>query len=216
MKTRFVCLANSHKEGGRCVAGIEIDDNNHPVLLGGHPKWVRPVCNHTPHGEIPTHLVSALNLLDIVEIEFLEKQTSNYQTENYFFKENAIAINGSFDKSKLIYLCDNRSSIFNSKGKALSEEYINKLNHSLMFIKTNQFSVLKKTYEDTPGKIQCRLIFNYNESEYDFPITDPAFLQQFQREEEFYKKHNEVFLTLSLGIKWQDWYYKLVAGLIWN
>ena len=39
MPTRFVCLANSFKEGGRCFAGIELDANNKPLLVNGHPKW---------------------------------------------------------------------------------------------------------------------------------------------------------------------------------
>jgi hypothetical protein len=40
MPTRFVCLANSFKEGGRCLAGIELDNNNNPIIENGHPKWI--------------------------------------------------------------------------------------------------------------------------------------------------------------------------------
>jgi hypothetical protein len=35
MPARFVCLANSFKEGGRCLAGIELDNNNNPKIENG-------------------------------------------------------------------------------------------------------------------------------------------------------------------------------------
>lgn len=59
MIARFVCLANSYKEGGMCLAGFELDVNNNPILINNHPKWLRPICK-TNHGEIPKHLVSHL------------------------------------------------------------------------------------------------------------------------------------------------------------
>ena len=39
MLTKFVCLANSFKEGGRCMAGIELDSESNPVFEKGKPKW---------------------------------------------------------------------------------------------------------------------------------------------------------------------------------
>ena len=55
MPTKFICLANSFKEGGRCIAGIELDANNIPVIIDNRPKWIRPVCN-TEHGEVPINI----------------------------------------------------------------------------------------------------------------------------------------------------------------
>lgn len=68
MLTRFVCLANSFKEGGRCLAGVALNDSNGPVWSDGRLKWVRPICN-TPHGEVHTWLVYHLRPLDIIEME---------------------------------------------------------------------------------------------------------------------------------------------------
>jgi len=85
MPTRFVCLANSFKEGGRCLAGIELDKNNNPIIANGRLKWVRPICN-TPHGEVPTDLVAHIEVLDIIEIEvtgYPDKE--DYQSENALF-----------------------------------------------------------------------------------------------------------------------------------
>ncbi|MCS5700263.1 hypothetical protein NZK32_14575 [Cyanobium sp. FGCU-52] len=43
METTVLCLANSKKEGERCIAGIDVRSG----------QWVRPVSRHTPKGEVP-------------------------------------------------------------------------------------------------------------------------------------------------------------------
>ena len=43
METTVLCLANSKKEGERCIAGIDVRTG----------QWVRPVSRHTPKGEVP-------------------------------------------------------------------------------------------------------------------------------------------------------------------
>jgi hypothetical protein len=43
METTVLCLANSKKEGQRCIAGIDVRTG----------QWVRPVSRHTPKGEVP-------------------------------------------------------------------------------------------------------------------------------------------------------------------
>lgn len=216
MPTRFVCLANSFKEGGRCLAGIELDNNNNPKVENGHPKWIRPICN-TPHGEVHTHLVVHLKILDIIEIDITGYLgVRDYQSENALFRENSIRVLGRFNTNNLNQLCDNRNFIFGNRGKAVSEEAIGNLSYSLMLINTNQFTVIEKTYEDNPNRPQVRLVFSYNGNQYDLPVTDPVFLHNYQSNPDFLEGINEAYLCLSLGVAWQDWYYKLVAGIIFN
>lgn len=216
MPTHFVCLANSFKEGGRCLAGIELDANNNPRIENGNQKWIRPICN-TPHGEVHTHLVSHINILDIIELEVTNyPEEKNYQSENANFRENSIRVVGQFNRNRLDSLCDNRNLVFNNRGKAVSEEAIGKLTYSLMFIKTNQFEVVEKTYDDNPDRPQIRLIFSYNGNQYDLPVTDPVFLHHYQTNPDFLEECNELFLCLSIGVIWNAWYYKLVAGIILN
>ncbi|MBS4028966.1 MAG: hypothetical protein KGZ58_10040 [Ignavibacteriales bacterium] len=212
MPTRFVCLANSFKEGGRCLAGIELDNRNNPIIANGRPKWIRPVCN-TPHGEIPTHLVSHINILDIIEIETIGNPNTDYQSENALFRENSIRTVGTFSRNNLNPLCENMPSIFGNRGKAVPQNAIVNLKYSLMLVRTDNFEVVEKTYEDNPYKKQ-RLVFTYNGNQYDFPITDPVFLHRYQTNPNSIDNINEVFLSLSLGVGWEDWYYKLVAAII--
>lgn len=43
MEITMLCLANSKKEGERCIAGIDVRTG----------QWVRPESRHTPKGEVP-------------------------------------------------------------------------------------------------------------------------------------------------------------------
>jgi len=214
MKTRFLCLANSFKEGGRCLSGMKLDDQNKPVLVNGYPKWVRPICK-TEHEEVPTNLVSHITVLDIVEIDITSiPESLGYQSENVYFDVNNINVLGKFDCTKLSELCCNRKYILGNKGKAVSQEYIEKMDFSLMLIKTNKFEVIEKSYDDNPSKPQYRLVFEYNNFKYDLPITDPIFLYKYPKDHNLLNDYGDIFLSLSLGVNWKDWYYKLVAAII--
>jgi hypothetical protein len=212
MPTRLVCLANSFKEGGRCLAGIELDNQNNPVIVNGRPKWIRPICN-TTHGEVPTHLASHLNIRDIIEISVTGNPNTDYQSENALFRENSIHSLGTFDIDNLDALCEDPLTIFNNKGNAVAQDAIGNLTRSLILINTNNFEVTERTYEDTQRR-QTRLVFTHRGNQYNFPVTDPVFLHYYHANSDFIEGVNDLFLCLSLGVVWQNWYYKLVAGII--
>ncbi|MFZ1676113.1 MAG: hypothetical protein WBP41_06565 [Saprospiraceae bacterium] len=214
MQTHFVCLANSLKEGGRCIAGIELDTYNKPILNNGKPKWIRPVCN-TEHGEVPIHIAYPFDLLDIIMLDVTELKPSNFQSENVSFNKDTIQKTGTFDRDELINLCDDRINLFGNRGKAVSQESIHTLNHSLALLSVNQFNVFEKIYPDRPGRLQIRISFNYNESIYDIPITDPMFRDKFNMNKNILKDINHLYLCTSLGILWEGWYHKLCAGIIY-
>ena len=155
MPTRFVCLAHSYKEGGRCLAGIALDNRNNPIIENGRPKWIRPVCE-TTHGEVPQYLVSHINILDIIEIEVTKYHEQGYQSENATFQENSLQTIGKFSINSLNGLCETKPMIFGNKGKAVSEKAIVNLTHSLMLVKVTIFDVIEKTYEDAPHKTKIR------------------------------------------------------------
>jgi hypothetical protein len=189
-----------------------LDNDSNPVFKNGRPKWIRPICR-TLHGEVYTHLVSHLHILDIIEIKVTANPEWSYQSENVFFNENAIKIVGKFNKGSLKALCDNDRVIFGNKGKAVHHEKIDTLDHSLMLIHTNDFDVVKKPGDD-PERPKFRLVFSYHKAEYDFPITDPAFSQRYQTNPDFLRNIKELFLCVSLGILLNEWHYKLVAGIV--
>ena len=212
MKTTFVCLANSKKESGRCIAGIELQNNNKPLLVNGKPKWLRPVYK-TEHGEVPTNLVSHIKLLDIVEIEITDEVPNGFQFENVHFDTKSISIIGKFPIDDINRLCNNPLDyIFGNKGKAVSESEINFVNHSLILIKVNEYEVFEKTYPDNLVK-QIRVKFSYNIHQYDFPITDLTFCSEFRSNNNIFTK-TPIYLTLSLAANHNGWHSKLVAGIV--
>ena len=73
---RYLILANSRKEGGRCIAGVD---------AGG--AWVRPVSGEGT-GELRSNQClnsqgDALLPLDVVSATFGESVASNYQPEDF-------------------------------------------------------------------------------------------------------------------------------------
>jgi len=213
MPARFVCLANSYKEGGRCVAGIMLDHNSNPIIQGGLPRWIRPISTEG-HGEIRVDLVDHLCLLDIVEIEVVEYVGEGYQSENATFRENTIRVIGAFHPERLYELCEQRPLLFGNRGKAVHLDHIIRLNHSLTLVQAARFEVIEYTTEDDPDRKKIRLSFNYKGIQYDFPITDPIFKNNYQDNPHFVDDTNGLLLTLSVGVPLQEWHFKLVAGVI--
>jgi hypothetical protein len=87
----IVCLANSRKMSGRCIAGKEIDNHG---CFGG---WIRPVSDR-PTQEISEEERQFQNgcdprLLDIVQIEMLEARPHAPQLENHLIDARQYWVN---------------------------------------------------------------------------------------------------------------------------
>ncbi len=214
MKTRIVCLANSYKEGGRCVAGIELNQKNEVIYKDFIPKWIRPVCK-TEHGEIPGYLVSQIKTLDIIEFEVTEIVPVGFQSENVLFVENSLNVVGIYEKDKINLLGVNiKYSLFGNNGKALTPEGAALINHSLILISVNKFEVLEVKHEDCEHP-KIRLKFKYKTFDKDLPITDPIFLEKYKNDKTILKDINQLFLVISLGILFEGWHSKLVACVMY-
>src|SRR4051794_23996894 len=76
----IVCLANSRKHSGRCVAGIELVDG----IVG---DWIRPVSARSGR-EVSEHERqyedgSDPDVLDVISVPVLERIPEEFQTENW-------------------------------------------------------------------------------------------------------------------------------------
>lgn len=76
---RIVCLANSRKLNGRCIAGKE--------LLRGSVGWIRPVSDRE-HEEVSEYERqyqdgSDPHVLDIMDVPLLNPRPKGYQQENW-------------------------------------------------------------------------------------------------------------------------------------
>nr|DAQ00681.1 MAG TPA: hypothetical protein [Caudoviricetes sp.] len=207
-KVRIVCLANSFKLQGRCLAGILLDDNNIPIKPN---IWIRPI-SKTEHGEVDTAIVSHINLLDIIELEvsdFIDK--NNYQSENVYFTDNSIRKIGQLDKNYLDGMIETNFLIFGNKGKAISKDDISFLKNSLMFIRTDSYEVVLDSFQ---GKEKIKISFQYKDIHYDkITITDPFFIYEYRQNK--FSNIKPIYLSLSVGREYNDWYTKLVVGVIY-
>ena len=217
MDKYFICLANSYKRGGRCIAGVEIVTNNSGVWKpvrndDGRPRWIRPIAK-TTYGEIPNFVSEGIELLSVVKLTNVVPCPEQAHVENVYYSQmKQCEYNVLLEPSILNQLIDSKhQSIFHNRGRAVSAEMLMGINYSLMLIHPDKASAYR---DENREKSKNRMKFTYYGVEYDFPITDPSFLEEFKREPERYDKIPDVYLALSLGLEFEGWHHKLVAGVI--
>lgn len=214
MKKVFICLANSKKFGERCVAGIEIQKigkSCKPIEIAGKIKWLRPV-SELQHGAVSKTLAGEIRLMDIIEIDVKEICPAGYQSENVTFKEGSIKKLGNvrLSEKNLDKLIDNeQDNLFGNRGKAVSDEDIDSVDHSLTLIKVTDFKINKRSSDG-----QLRITFGFNGNRYDLPITDIDFIKKYSENESLVVNKSFLYLTISLGIYHNGWHSKLIAGVI--
>ncbi|MBO4315997.1 MAG: hypothetical protein J5867_08575 [Prevotella sp.] len=217
MDKYFICLANSYKRGGRCIAGIEIAKkaNGKWKMIRnqeGAPQWIRPIAN-TPYGEIPIHVANDIKLLSVIKLVDVQPCPHNAHTEDTLFSHiECCHFDFPNDIDVLNRILDPiHQAIFHNRGRAISTQMITGLNYSLMLIHPENI----QTYiDETREKSKYRMSFTYFGTNYDFPITDPLFLDRMRETPQLYSQIDNAYLTLSLGMEFEGWHHKLVAGVI--
>ena len=131
----LVCLAKSRKHGGRCIAGVEViqgSSDYEVVRKGAEPCWVRPVAD-TEHGEVPSHLVESIALLDVVEFPDVQAFPQGCQSENARIGKTAPYVVGKLPKTRPLldrFQTVRSSHLFGNRGKAVIAEQAARLDHS--------------------------------------------------------------------------------------
>ncbi|MBR5963923.1 MAG: hypothetical protein IK000_07240 [Bacteroidaceae bacterium] len=213
----FLCLANSFKRGGRCIAGVEMVPDGtgkwKPVCNDeGIPKWIRPIAS-TTYGEIPNNIAESIDMFSIIRISDVVPCPDKAHTENvYYSRMEKCYYDISQEPYMLKLLIDPKhKSIFFNKGRAVSADMLMKINYSLMLIHSDKASAY---IDENRENSRNRMKFSYYGTEYDFPITDPEFIDELRKNPNKYTRINDVYLTLSLGLVFEGWHHKLVAGVI--
>ena len=213
MKKIFVCLANSKKYGGRCLAGIELtrDEQGKPHLTldaQGKPRWIRPVA-HTEHGEIPQMEVKHIRLLDFVEFESAEPCPHGYQTENIFYQGKTFDVCGNLNvkSENLDQLVENQSDIIlGNREKYISASEVDALGHSIVLIKTDTSRI--KLYETGA---HLRMAFFWQNTAYDLPVTDMDFHLRWIDEPTILHDKPNAYLCISLAINFEGRHHKFIS-----
>ena len=211
-KKELICLANSRKLNGRCIAGKE------PEKLW----WVRPVSD-TETGEIYADQIK-LNPkpLDIVSYSFLRYKTNSYHPENLIMGNTAWEKIGEYPFEKIDVLCDKPDALWTNEepdSHKISLEFLlkNKIPSSLYLIKPELFEIFSEGEYRADGNPKLRAVFKYNGKGYVLPITDIEFEMQFRdiKPNENYRFNTQdIYLCVSLSEPHNGFCYKLIASII--
>lgn len=199
-----VILTKSAKNGGYCVAGIDVQTS----------EWVRFVSNDdTSHGALFNQDMqyedgSYCEILDVVRIPILDNVPSEHQPENvliddekYWEKTRALSIPELLE----IHPPEQHFLLLGNQYAYITEERIGIVGHSLILIRVNNL-VITHPYEHT-----TKATFDYNFDTYEkMSITDPAFYNTPDQ-----TNIGEAILVISLpDAPYQERrYYKFIAKI---
>jgi hypothetical protein len=215
----IVCLANSWKHGGRCVAGLRTDGSG----------WVRPVSDE-PEGVLQSwHYTLSKGreaaLLDVLKMRLLRPQPTLHHPEDWLMDC------GQWERSKKLSVLNARALLLNSlvAGPELLGDRNGKISYaafrenpaaaSLALVQPEALSWQVGRSEAT-GKQQIRAVFRLADIAYNLPLTDPVWqtrLAVLPAGCHPWKALGlEPLLTISLGEPFgrESYCYKLVAGVV--
>jgi hypothetical protein len=219
---RIVCLANSRKTSGRCIAGKELD------VTGQAGRWLRPV---SPR---PTHEISELDmlcpdgetakLLDILEIPCVKPVPQGHQPENvlidarfFWQRHNRInwqALNQMLDKPAPLWT--NGFSTRQGHNNRIPESLLDSRQGSLRLIALDR--VLLHAGPKAPKfgdmKQVVRASFDYQGDHYCLDVTDPVIESYFLKTGAIEHALDTTLACISLTETWEGYVYKLVASII--
>ncbi|MEM5501213.1 hypothetical protein WNY59_06385 [Ahrensia kielensis] len=217
----ILCLANSRKTSGRCIAGRELVNNK----LG---DWIRPV-SARDSGELSELDRRYKNgrhpqVLDIIRIPMLAPNPHQFQAENhliddeyYWTLERQVdwaGVQNALDGPAPLWI--NGDSSYSGINDRVSAKNLEQPQGTLRLIKVSdlRIEVVVEGAEFNNGKRKVRGRFTYGGAQHYLSITDP------QIEAKYFARANGIFqigeaiLCISLGEIYNDYAYKLIASVI--
>jgi len=215
---RIVCLANSRKPDGRCLAG--------KVTESG--AWLRPVSARSggsvsederryEDGRDP-------RLLDVLDVPLICPKPSVRQPENwlldpdwYWELVDRFAVE---DLPKLLdhpnELWTNGHSTVAGRNDRVPEASLRLHSGSLLFVDAQSLMVrvLQPGAAQGDAKRKVRGAFSYLGVSYDFTITDPIVERAFLAGPDGEFELGDRYLTLSLAEPYNGFGYKLIAAVL--
>jgi hypothetical protein len=211
----LICLANSKKLGGWCIAGWRADG-------GG---WIRPVAN-TGHGELyPGNMKlpdsSLPRALDLLRIPLKEPRPLKSQPENWLVSAEPWTLLARPAPGALIEEIDDAlmmgPDLLGSDRDSVPETYFDKHPDAPSLALVAPTGLRWRVTKDFNDKRQLRAGFSLRNTEYDLGVTDVEFEKQTRRLEfgtHPFTPASRIRFTISLSRPFNGNCYKLVAGII--
>lgn len=224
---RIICLANSRKYSGRCIAGKEIvpASEEHDPLIG---PWIRPVSarqseevsedeRQFPDGSDP-------KILDVVDIPLQAARPKHYQRENWLIDDQQYWTKaGRVNVASLAQLIDPPSPLwydgtntYNGMNDQIPLMHAFNLTDSLRLIHVDTLTLVVwapgAPFGNHKRRVQGR--FQHAKTNYSLWVTDPTIESQYLKLNDGQYAMGECYLTISLGEPLNGYAYKLIAAII--
>lgn len=215
----IICLANSRKFAGRCIAGKAVNGD----CIG---EWIRPVSDHKTMElsikEICFKDGNAPRLLDVVTVPLSRHVPFSYQTENYLVDQGLWLKKRTFPIADLPILCDPVDALWpsgHSSASGLNDRIPEsiareQIRNSLLFVRPEQALI---SVEEGPNLLnRLRASFHFAGEQYRLPITDPNVESGYldQPIGHYPLPAEGIYFTVSIGEPYEGYCYKLVAGIV--
>jgi hypothetical protein len=216
---KIVCLANSRKIAGRCVAGKRINNQS----------WFRPISSRASHeiSEFDRRYPDGktAQLLDIIEIPCAENKPQGHQTENVLIDDRFYwEKKGQASWQDVLAMVDQNADLWANGYSA----YYNRNNRvpagliradagSLRLIQLDEIVLHAGPKAPDFGNMKpiVRASFRYRGHEYKLDLTDPEFERACLEKGTGEYRLASVIACISLAELHTDGYaYKLVASVI--
>lgn len=217
---RIVCLANSRKISGRCVAGKEISQQ------GKIDGWIRPVSDR-PTGELSEEERRYKNgadpaLLEIITIPMKNAAPHAHQPENHIIDPDRYwEKSGAYPLSQIDKLLDSPSTLWATGDSAYSHRN-NRIpqdalpDSSLYLVRVRAVTLVvgPKAPEFDNHKQVVRAHFSYGGDDYIMDVTDPLIERKYLARGDGEYAIRSPVLCASLSEPYKGYCYKLVAAVI--
>lgn len=205
MIKQICILTKSYKDGGYCVAGIDLKTR----------QWVRLVPTIDDDDKIPYCYMNKYNInaLDIIEIETLKHVPKGCQKENYLIDiKIPPKIIGSISFKELLAIkgFDKRNDIFGNRGKAITPDNADLLQYSLILIPVTNLKFSLEQDAETYKWTKKELSFKFENTDYTLPITDPQYKNV---EYNGYTCESGAIVVSIPAIPYNNWHNKFVAKI---
>lgn len=221
MIKRMICLANSRKLNGRCIAGRE--------LLEDEPgEWIRPVSSRQ-HEEVSEYERqyedgSDPRVLDVIDVPLLQHAGHTYQRENWLLDPEYywVKVGRLFWQQLGPLVAPPRSlwingySTYHGSNDKMPLEVAESLTSSLQFIHVDGMDLQVFAPGEAFGnrKRRVQAWFRYGGDDYAFWVTDPTYERRFLAQSDGTYHLGQSYLTVSLGEPYNGETFKLVATIL--
>ena len=159
----------------------------------GSPKWIRPIDETTEFGEIRIGEAQFIPLLSVVRLKSIVPIPNQSHTEDVHYTMMQVVGKVKASNEVLRQFVDTAGD------------------HSLMFVRADEAEIVVDVRED---KTRYRMLMGCHGITYDLSVTDPYYIELLNEKRVNIGKQSDVYVTLSLGLVYEERHHKLIAAVI--